>query len=196
MTVKNVTVVEVEKLKAGKVDRLVLHYVGNDKTTWKIGALAPKLDEDSRKKLLSSQKDDVICIELLKEGNFWNLVKASDALTEGSQVTPTTTTTSPDTKKSYNTQSTAGGFVKSKETDTRIQVMNALTNAIVSLGAGKTTKEYKERVMEFVTLGNQVVEQALNGDLTALAQESTVKNLDVDAFVDTTTDDVVEELGF
>lgn len=173
MTQKNVTVVQIETVKGTKSDRIVLHYVGTDGSTWKIGALAAKLDEASRKTLLASKKDDTISIEITKEGNYWNLVSASKATSEASNAT--------------NSNNKSSGTGRDK-TDVKIQVMNALTNAVSSLGTGKTTKEYKDRVVEFVLLGNDVVDLVLSGNLTALANGATTE-------VDT-NDDVVDEIGF
>jgi len=165
MVTKTVKVVEIETVKGNKADRIVLHYVGADGSTWKIGALAAKLDENSRKFLLATKPGDTITITNEKEGNYWNLTSASTA------------TQSDNSSTSYTPQGTSS---KGKETDTRIQVMNALTNAIVSLGAGKTTQEYRDRVVEFVLLGNTVVSEALADNLTAT----------------TTSDDLTQKLGF
>ncbi len=178
MVTKTVEVVEVETIKGGKADRIVLHYKGTDNTTWKIGALAARLVEDSRKVLLAATKGDYLAIVLEKEGNYWNLITASPAA-QGEAP-----------KKSYQPSGTAAPFVKSKETDTRIQVMNALTNAVASLGAGKSTKEYKDRVLEFVALGSDVTELVLAGGLDALKQsavpEATPEEVDA----------VTKEVGF
>lgn len=179
MTTKQVKVVQIETVKGNKADRIVLHYVGSDGSTWKIGALAAKLDESSRKTLLAAKKDDILAVNLVKEGNYWNLTSAAVA----------DSTNSPAPTAGYSkTSAPYSAPVKSKETDTRIQVMNALTNAIVSLGAGKTTKEYKDRVLEFVLLGNDVVDTVLAGNLEALASGAAT-SLD-------TSDDVVDEIGF
>jgi len=173
MTIKTVKVVQVEVAKAGKVDRIVLHYVGTDGDTWKIGALATELDADSRKTLAAAKGGDSLSIEITKDGNYWNLIKASPA--ESS----TSTTTSAYSK-------TPASTTAQNRTDVKIQVMNALTNSVVSLGAGKTTKEYKDRVIEFVMLGNDVVELVLGGGLTKL-------NTPADSVV---SNDVVPEIGF
>jgi predicted nucleotidyltransferase len=64
--------------------------------------------------------------------------------------------------------------------------MNALTNAVNSLGVGETTKEYKDRVFEFVELGNDVVDAVLNK--TTPNKEPIIDN--------TIVDDIDEDLGF
>jgi hypothetical protein len=182
---KNVKVVKVETVKGGKADRIVLHYVGSDGTPWKIGALAAKLDENSRKALLTAKEGGTLSVNIAKEGNYWNLVsagpeQASDAPrnNSGSSSDKPYNKSNNYSKSSY-TPPTAE---EKKRTDVKIQVMNALTNAIVSLGAGKSTAEYKQRVVEFVSLGNEVVQDTLAGNLQA-------PTLDV-------SDDVVDELGF
>ncbi len=175
MTNKIVKVVQIEIIKGNKADRIVLHYVGTDNTAWKIGALAAKLDASSRDALLGAKKDDLLDVEIIKEGNYWNLVKAAALNGEAAA------------KKSYQPSGTAAPFVKSKETDTRIQVMNALTNSIVSLGAGKTTKEYKERVIEFVTIGNDIVAAILANNLPINTQTTTAAS---------SNEEIAPELGF
>lgn len=76
---KTVKVSKVETLKAGKVDRIVLHYEVLDGPkkgeVWRIGALGVKLDESSRNKLKAAQPGDVVDITIEKDGNYWNLTK-------------------------------------------------------------------------------------------------------------------------
>lgn len=183
MVVKNVKVVDVEyvtKDKEGnpsKAPRIVLHYVGGDGTPWKYGALAAKLSSESRDELKKAKAEveagnqPTIAISADKVNNYWNLLSVGPASTDAPQT---------QNKSSYQAQ--PHNPSKGKETDTRIQVMNALTNAVVSLGAGKTPSEYKARVVEFVSLGNEVVDEVLNN-------KKTLPSLD-------TTDDVSQELGF
>jgi hypothetical protein len=80
---KTVKVNKVETLKAGKVDRIVLHYEVMDGPkkgeVWKIGALGVKLDNDTRAKLKAAQPGDIIDITMEKDGNYWNLTKVEDA---------------------------------------------------------------------------------------------------------------------
>ncbi len=134
-----------------------MHYIGTDGTTWKIGALAAKLDTASRNTLLAAKKDDTLTVEIIKDGNYWNLTAASVGGTVSSAVY----------KGTQPSSQPAAYTGKGKETDTRIQVMNALTNAVTSLGAGKKTSEYKARVIEFVTLGTEVTEAILAGGIKA-----------------------------
>lgn len=79
---KTVKVDKVESLKAGKTDRLVLHYEVLDGPkageVWKIGALAVKLDDASRSKLKTAQPGDTIDVTIEKDGNYWNLTKVED----------------------------------------------------------------------------------------------------------------------
>lgn len=83
---KTVKVVQVEKVKAGKTDRLVLHYELLDGPkkgeVWKIGALAIKLPEDSRKTLLAAKPGDVVNVSLEKEGNYWNMTAVEKAVVQ------------------------------------------------------------------------------------------------------------------
>lgn len=80
---KTVKVSKVETMKAGKVDRLVLHYEVLDGPkageVWKIGALAVKLDEPSRNLLKSAKAGDMLDIEITKDGNYWNLTSVATA---------------------------------------------------------------------------------------------------------------------
>lgn len=79
---KTVKVNKVETVKAGKVDRIVLHYEvldGQKKgEVWKIGALAIKLDESTRGKLKTVKPGDIVDITMEKDGNYWNLTKVED----------------------------------------------------------------------------------------------------------------------
>lgn len=75
---KTVKVNKVESVKAGKTDRIVLHYEVLDGPkkgeVWKIGALKVKLDESSRNSLKGAE-GDLRDITIEKDGNYWNLMK-------------------------------------------------------------------------------------------------------------------------
>lgn len=124
---KTVKVSKVETLKAGKADRVVLHYELLDGPkkgeVWKIGALFVKLDEASRKKIKAVKSGDVVEIDLLKEGNYWNLKSIGDA-----DSTPKATSTyKPYEKKSSNNDDNLTG----------IKVGAARNQAIAFLSATK-----------------------------------------------------------
>ncbi len=154
MAIKQVKVVQVDAPVKG---RTVLQYVGTDGTTWKIGALESKLDDSSKSALKAAKAGDTITIEVLKDGNYWNLTRIGDGLAAEASTIPKQWSGS---KTSY---TSPGTTVKGKDVDTRIQVMNALTNAVVSLGAGKTIAEYEKRVVEFVALGSKITKSILEG---------------------------------
>lgn len=82
---RNVEYVKLETAKAGKTVRLVLHYkvLSGPKQgeIWKIGALAPQLDQSSKDKLKASKAGDIISIIIEKEGNFWNLKSVGEPAT-------------------------------------------------------------------------------------------------------------------
>lgn len=174
--VYNKTVKVVEVLPAVK-GYVTLKYLGPDGAVWKTGNLLTKLSEHSRETLKTVKEGDLIPVNISKVDNYWTLVAAGTDTTVSYNhgVAPGS---KPSNKAPYTQPQAYSG--KSKETDTRIQVMNALTNAIVSLGSGKTTEQYKKRVVEFVTLGNEVVDSVLTGKLEVIIKE----------------DDVLPELGF
>jgi hypothetical protein len=93
MATKVVKVSQIEKVKAGKTDRIVLHYEMLDGPkkgeVWKIGALAIKLPDASRTALKDAKVGDNVEITMEKDGNYWNLteVKAADANTTTTQKT-------------------------------------------------------------------------------------------------------------
>lgn len=175
MVNKTVTVVSVETKKAGKTDRIVLNYVSPDgNQTWSIGGLAAKLDDTSRKALKAAKQGDVLQVEVAKVGDYWNLISAGG----GSAVQAATKASD---KPAY-TPSSNSSSAKSPDTNIRIQTMNALTNAVASLGTGKTSKEYKERVVEFMLVVDDVIEAATAGTLKAL--KSGANNDDAHASVE------------
>jgi hypothetical protein len=151
----NVTVHNVEKTKAGKTDRIVLHYT-SDKTkgeVWKVGALAIKLDESSRSVLNTAKAGDKIGINMTKEGNYWNLTEATTAVDESAR---TSARTSASTKTSA-----GGGYDNLGQ-----QIGNSITNAVNSLGAGKSVAEYKQRAIDLILAGNEIRELVNSGALT------------------------------
>lgn len=83
---------------------------------------------------------------------------------EGRQVTPwnLTTIAAKDTwvekpKKQWNGKQSGGGYDNLGQ-----QIGNSVTNAVNSLGAGKTMDEYRQRALEFVLAGDWVREQVEN----------------------------------
>jgi hypothetical protein len=175
---KTVTITNIDMPKSGdKYPRYTVHYTGDDGSSWKIGNLVAKLGETTRAEInavsgeLKEGKKPVRNVSVEKEGQFWNLVDISQGKTVVNKKTSTYQPQSPEDKQ---------------KTDTKIQVMNALTNAVNSLGVGKTTKEYKDRVFEFVELGNDVVDAVLNK--TTPNKEPIIDN--------TIVDDIDEDLGF
>lgn len=139
MTIQTVVVTNIEKVKAGKTDRVVVHYNGNDGSTWKKGALVVKLDEPSRATLTKYKKqlDETagstcsLDIEFLKVGEYWNLTRVGEA---GSFNTGGQTSSAPSGggyKKSYSGGSAApiAGRLSDVEKGEGQQRGNVLTNA-------------------------------------------------------------------
>lgn len=130
---KTVKVSKVETLKAGKVDRIVLHYEVLDGPkkgeVWKIGALGVKLDDPTRNNLKAASPGDIVDITMEKDGNYWNLTKVEDvgntasAPSTGGYTKPATTSYS---KPAYD--------------DTGVKVGAARNQAIAYLSATKGTK--------------------------------------------------------
>lgn len=86
MTVKsNVEVTRVEKVKAGKTDRVNVYYMGTDKdgnkSEWKTGALLVQLGEPTRSflKELQARVPAKADLEILKDGDYWNLAQVAEA---------------------------------------------------------------------------------------------------------------------
>src|SRR3954463_2506736 len=81
MTVTTIEVVKVEKVPAGKTERVVVHYVGKEDAIWKIGNLIDNFDAAARLflKELSSKVPCKVDIEKEKQGDFWNLVKIGES---------------------------------------------------------------------------------------------------------------------
>ncbi len=125
---KTVKVSKVETVKAGKVDRVILHYEVLDGPkkgeVWKIGALGVKLEESTRNKLKTLKGGEVVDITMAKDGNYWNLTKVEEA-------------------GSAPAQSNSGGNSKGGSTsaarydDTGVKVGAARNQAIAHLSATK-----------------------------------------------------------
>ncbi len=99
---QDVTVTKVEDKKAGRTDRVVLHYSSakTNGATWEIGALIVKLDSSSRE-ILQKLRDkapvkkdtgvsklyeglnDLATIETNKVDGYWNLITISSAQQSG-----------------------------------------------------------------------------------------------------------------
>lgn len=152
---KTVKVVKVETVKAGKTDRIVLHYEGTDGTTWKIGALAVKLPEASRTTLLAAVPGSFLTVTMLKEGAYWNLTQVTSATAAGA----TSNTTKP--AAPTNAQK-SGGYDNLGQ-----QIGNSITNAVNSLGTGKTVAEYQQRAIDFIKAGNTIRELSESGGIVA-----------------------------
>lgn len=125
---KTVRVVSTEVTKAGKTDRVVLHHTNLDGSSYKpgtpdkIGNLAVKLDDVSRSTVLGAKAGDVLDIELTKDGNFWNLIKA----TASSGATPAPTFTQAAKKPAFD--------------DVGVKVGAAANRAVQVLAATKGAK--------------------------------------------------------
>lgn len=125
---KTVRVVRTEVTKAGKTDRIVLHHTNLDGSTYKagtpdkIGALAVKLDDASRNTVLAAKAGDTLAIEMLKEGDYWNLTKVA----VGSSGTYASHTATTQTKKPFD--------------DVGVKVGAARNQSIAILSATKGSK--------------------------------------------------------
>ena len=153
MTVKTVAVTKVEKVKAGKTDRVVVHYKGDDGSDWKIGALAVKLGEPTRKFLKTiadGGKEVQADIELTKEGNFWNLIQAAEAGTlKPNNPAPQNSSNSTYKKTSYSAAPAVGRLsdVEKGEGQQRGNVLTNATNLVVAMiSNGTSFKNVKETV--------------------------------------------------
>ncbi len=186
---KTVKVNKVETLKAGKVDRLVLHYEVLDGPkkgeVWKIGALAVKLDDASRAKLKSVQPGDVIDVDIEKDGNYWNLTKVDDA---GSS-----------TSTSNNSSSTGTSYKKATGNDDHlvgIKVGAARNQAIAYLSA---TKGKAFTLDDVDATAYEIVERQAAQEATVRAGNSPAKPeaLNDEANTQSYEDDgVKDEFGF
>ncbi len=167
---KNVTVTLVDKPKAGdKYPRYTVHYTGDDGSTWKIGNLESNLKPETLAEIkgLTTPEEKSITVE--KEGKFWNLISVG-AVTEKKA------------GSTYNKPAAKSGGYDSLGN----QIGNTITNAVVSLGSGKSITEYKARALELVLMGNEIRDIVESGTLvTAVQQPDTAPQ-----------DEVVKELGF
>ncbi len=156
----NVEVVQVETVKAGKVDRLVLHYKAERTKgeVWKIGALSVKLSDVSRATLKAAKPGDVISVDIEKEGQYFNLISAS------------TDTTATPTASAARATSSTGGAKTSGYDNLGQQIGNSITNAVNSLGTGKTSNDYKQRAIEFILMGDDIRELVTSGNIKPLAK--------------------------
>ncbi len=172
MTIKTVVVNGVDPAVKGRV---VLHYQGTDGTDWKIGALESKLSNEAKANLKTIKAGETREIEVVKEGNFWNLtnVSAAGSSLNSDNSSATSTGTAPSNGAPYK----AGPKTRS-DTDIRIQVMNALTNAIVSLGGKAAVKDIESRVLELVGVGNNVIDRLVTGRVVAGTLTTKTKELE------------------
>ena len=93
-----------------------------------------------------------------KDGQFWKTIS----------VTPVAkgATTSTESRKTSSSSST--GQAKSYGYDSiGQQIGNCITNAVTSLGAGKTIEEYQERAIDLILMGNEIRKQYEHGALTS-----------------------------
>ena len=165
---KNVVVDNVTSGGTASNPTAVLHYIGSDNTVWKIANLASKLDESSKAKLRSVKKGDVVSVDMVKEGKFWNLVSVGEPVAE--------------TKGKGSGTAKPGGYDSLGN-----QIGNCITNAVNSLGQGHTTKEYKTRAEEFLQMGDEI---------RANAEAGVYKNPLIDDTLDLHDPDVTDKLGF
>jgi hypothetical protein len=183
---KNVKVVKVETVKGGKADRIVLHYVGSDGSTWKIGALAAKLDESSRKTLLAAKEGDTLSVSIAKEGNYWNLMSAGPAQASEAPQGKTYNKSNTYSKSSYQTPQV--GRLTDLEKAAGQQRGNVLSNAVaIVVAAGvkdvnSALKQVEKTAIELLGISN-------NLEVASNASTSTEVDLSSD-------DSVVDELGF
>ena len=189
MTIKTVKVIEIETVKGGKADRIVLHYVGTDGTTWKIGALAAKLDTTSRTALLAAKPGDSITIEMIKDGAYWNLTRV------GSDGVPLVASSAPATRAQGSLQPSATTWNKPTTKSSGYdslgnQIGNCITNAVNSLGEGRSAAEYKTRAIELLQMGDEIRASAESGGLKA---PTTVLN---DTTQQQTADSIDADIGF
>jgi hypothetical protein len=150
MTVQTVTVVDLERVKGenGNSERIMLHYSG-DRTkgqTWRIGAFLAKLDDESRKSVLTAEKGDKRNITVEKEGNYWVLRKVEPAT---------------DLPKAANAQTytKVEGRLTDVEKSEGAQRGNVLTNAVnltIAQGAAKTIEQTMQNVEKAAKLLLQI----------------------------------------
>lgn len=174
---KNVTVIGVDVPRTGEqYPKYVLHYKRDDGKAGKIGNLAVKLPEQARDKLKAVAAEvlggaqPTVGIEIVKEGNYWNLVNVSDRVTE--------------TNNNNNNKKQSSGYDSLGN-----QIGNCVTNSVNSLGAGKTIAEYKTRAIEFLLMGNEIRELAETGQAQTVLATATVEYT-------TTDEEVTNELGW
>ncbi len=121
---------DVEIVKAGQTDRVVLHYTGLDGSSYtpgtpdRIGALAVQLDAETLATVKGAKSGQILNIEMTKTDKYWNLTKA----TVGSSGTFVTHTSAPrpPAKKPFD--------------DVGVKVGASRNQAIAFLSATKGTK--------------------------------------------------------
>lgn len=185
---KTVRVSKVESVKAGKTDRIVLHYEVLDGPkkgeVWKIGALKVKLDESSRNSLKGAE-GDLRDITIEKDGNYWNLMKVEGA---GSAPTQTQSTT---TNLKHNAETIRKAF-----DDTGIKVGAARNQAIAYLSATKgkafTLDDVDATAYEIVERQAAQEETVRSGNNPA-KPEALAEQAQQQAYSD---DEVTDEFGF
>lgn len=166
MALKNVKVVAVDvPTETDQHPRYVLHYVGSDKTTWKIGNLAFKLDEESRTLLRQAKKDDTISAEITKinkngdvvhkededQSGYWTLMKV------GAPIQATASSDKKPYKKSTSYDNTPkAGSLTDVEKGEGQQRGNALTNA-VNIVIAKGVKDYKLALKDIAEIYNELL---------------------------------------
>lgn len=180
---KTVKVSKVESVKAGKVDRIVLHYEVIDGPkkgeVWKIGALAIKLEDATRAKLNSAQPGDVVDITMEKDGNYWNLTKVEDS----------------DASSGASTQKATS--IDKKWDDTGVKVGAARNQAIAYLSA---TKGKAFTLDDVDATAYEIIERQAAQESTVRAGNSPAKQpaIDTQALSAAYQEDseVLDEFGF
>lgn len=151
------------------------------------GEKAPQAGSKAVKLVALFSKEEQVLIGRLKPGdelviekveNKWTTPEGKEASTWNLHtVRDISTWVEPAPKKPWNG---GGGFskgsgVKSGGYDNLgQQIGNSLTNAIVSLGAGHTVEEYKQRCLELVKAGDWVREQ-MEGKASSVEKNATVQ---------------------
>lgn len=160
------------KGKGTKQDMLVINYVSVETNETKTAQKFFASVTDGEKTLLQELKEGDLFLVVKeavsgrdRDGNsrmFWNL-KTVKSIADYK----------PKEKSSYN----GGGGYNKGATNTKTggydnlgqQIGNSMTNAVNSLGAGKTIEEYRARALEFVLAGDYVRAQIENKTATNTA---------------------------
>jgi len=163
---------KVKPIKRGKGTVLDLAYTcdKSEGEVWHITNFTNKLDDDTIKTLKNAKAGDSLQIMYEKNGKYANLIWANADLKASPPESVRTTLNPP----------AATGAKPSGYDNLGQQIGNSITNAVNSLGTGKSTKEYKERAIEFIMMGD---------DIRALVASGETEKMSKAMPDDTTTDD-------